>query len=150
MLSNGELDWQHLCDLIEFHIEQGTDGIVAVGQPVSLDSYCGCCCQILKKVVQQVNGRIPVIAGTGGNSTQEAVHLTAEAKALGADACLLVTPYYIVNWEGLFRHFETVARMLPFPRFSITCQPPVLIAMIRLIVWPELIILLASKMPRVI
>ena len=118
MLPNGELDWQRLHDLVEFHIEQGTDGIVAVGTTgesatVTVEEHC----QILKKVVDQVNGRIPVIAGSGGNATQEAVHLTAEAKAIGADACLLVTPYYNKpTQEGLFRHFEAIARTVAIPQ----------------------------------
>ncbi|CAM3568025.1 4-hydroxy-tetrahydrodipicolinate synthase [Parendozoicomonas haliclonae] len=118
MLPNGELDWQRLHDLVEFHIEKGTDGIVAVGTTgesatVTVEEHC----QILKRVVAQVNGRVPVIAGTGGNATLEAVHLTAEAKAIGADACLLVTPYYNKpTQEGLFRHFETIARTVAIPQ----------------------------------
>ena len=118
MLPNGELDWQRLHDLVDFHLEQGTDGIVAVGTTgesatVTLEEHS----QILKRVVDQVKGRIPVIAGTGGNATLEAVHLTAEAKACGADACLLVTPYYNKpTQEGLFRHFETIARSVAIPQ----------------------------------
>ncbi len=118
MLPNGELDWQRLHDLVEFHIKNGTDGIVAVGTTgesatVTVEEHC----QILKRVVDQVNGRIPVIAGSGGNSTLEAVHLTAEAKAIGADACLLVTPYYNKpTQEGLYRHFEAIARSVAIPQ----------------------------------
>ncbi|MTI15163.1 4-hydroxy-tetrahydrodipicolinate synthase [Sansalvadorimonas verongulae] len=118
MLPNGELDWQRLHDLIEFHIEKGTDGIVAVGTTgesatVTIEEHC----QILKRVVDQVNGRVPVIAGSGGNATQEAVHLTAEAKAIGADACLLVTPYYNKpTQEGLYRHFATIAEAVAIPQ----------------------------------
>lgn len=118
MLPNGELDWQRLHDLIEFHIEKGTDGIVAVGTTgesatVTIEEHC----RILKRVVDQVNGRIPVIAGSGGNATQEAVHLTAEAKAIGADACLLVTPYYNKpTQEGLYRHFATIAEAVAIPQ----------------------------------
>ena len=118
MLPNGELDWQRLHNLIEFHIEKGTDGIVAVGTTgesatVTIEEHC----QILKRVVDQVNGRIPVIAGSGGNATQEAVHLTAEAKAIGADACLLVTPYYNKpTQEGLYRHFATIAEAVAIPQ----------------------------------
>ncbi|MCL6271526.1 4-hydroxy-tetrahydrodipicolinate synthase [Sansalvadorimonas sp. 2012CJ34-2] len=118
MLPNGELDWQRLHDLVEFHIEKGTDGIVAVGTTgesatVTVEEHC----QILKRVIDQVNGRIPVIAGTGANSTQEAVHLTAEARALGADACLLVTPYYNKpTQEGLYRHFEAIAASVAIPQ----------------------------------
>ncbi len=118
MLPNGELDWPRLHDLVEFHIAQGTDGLVAVGTTgesatVTLDEHC----QILKRIVEQVKGRIPVIAGTGANSTLEAVHLTAEAQAIGVDACLLVTPYYNKpTQEGLFRHFETIARSVSVPQ----------------------------------
>ncbi|WP_281646544.1 4-hydroxy-tetrahydrodipicolinate synthase [Parendozoicomonas sp. Alg238-R29] len=118
MLPNGELDWQRLHNLVEFHIEKGTDGIVAVGTTgesatVTVEEHC----QILKRVVEQVDGRVPVIAGSGGNATQEAVHLTAEAKAIGADACLLVTPYYNKpTQEGLYRHFATIAEAVAVPQ----------------------------------
>ena len=118
MLPNGELDWQRLHNLIEFHIESGTDGIVAVGTTgesatVTIEEHC----QILKRVVDQVKGRVPVVAGSGGNATQEAVHLTAEAKAMGADACLLVTPYYNKpTQEGLYRHFATIAESVTIPQ----------------------------------
>ncbi len=118
MLSGGEVDWQRLHDLVDFHLENGTDAIVAVGTTgesatLTVEEHC----QVIRDVVAQVKGRIPVIAGTGANSTQEAVHLTAEAKALGADACLLVTPYYNKpTQEGLYRHFRTVAESVAIPQ----------------------------------
>ncbi len=118
MLPNGELDWQRLHDLVEFHIDNGTNGIVAVGTTgesatVTVAEHC----LILKRVIDQVNKRIPVIAGTGANSTQEAIYLTEEARKLGADACLLVTPYYNKpTQEGLFRHFEAVAKAVAVPQ----------------------------------
>ncbi len=118
MLPDGGLDWQSLDNLVEFHIEKGTDGIVAVGTTgesatITVEEHC----QIIKRVVALVNGRIPVVAGTGANSTREAVHLTEEAKRAGADACLLVTPYYNKpTQEGLFRHYETVARTVAIPQ----------------------------------
>lgn len=118
MLDNGELDWERLHNLVEHHIQEGTDGIVAVGTTgesatLTVQEHC----EVIKRVVEQVNGRIPVIAGTGGNSTQEAVLLTAEAKTLGADACLLVTPYYNKpTQEGLYLHYKTIADAVDIPQ----------------------------------
>ncbi|MGI9281781.1 MAG: 4-hydroxy-tetrahydrodipicolinate synthase [Endozoicomonas sp.] len=118
MQDDGELDWERLQKLVEFHIKEGTDGIVAVGTTgesatLTVQEHC----EVIKRVVEQVNGRVPVIAGTGGNSTQEAVLLTAEAKTLGADACLLVTPYYNKpTQEGLYLHFKTIADAVAIPQ----------------------------------
>ena len=118
MQDDGELDWERLQKLVEFHIEEGSDGIVAVGTTgesatLTVQEHC----EVIKRVVEQVNGRVPVIAGTGGNSTQEAVLLTAEAKTLGADACLLVTPYYNKpTQEGLYLHFKTIADAVAIPQ----------------------------------
>ena len=89
-----ELDREALKNLIEWHIDQGTDGLVAVGTTgesatLSVEEHS----RVIGTVVDLANGRIPVIAGTGANCTREAVELTATAKQLGADACLLVTPY---------------------------------------------------------
>ena len=89
------IDWEALRQLVEFHISQGTDAIVAVGttgESATLNEEEHC--QVIGAIVAQVNGRIPVIAGTGANSTTEAIRLTEYAKQAGADACLLVTPYY--------------------------------------------------------
>ena len=118
MHDNGELDKDAMHSLVEHHIEQGTDGIVVVGTTgesatLSVQEHC----EVIKRMVDQVNGRIPVIAGTGANSTAEAVHLTAEAKSLGVDACLLVTPYYNKpTQEGLYLHYKTVAESVDIPQ----------------------------------
>ncbi|WP_422138442.1 4-hydroxy-tetrahydrodipicolinate synthase [Endozoicomonas sp. ALC020] len=118
MQDDGEPDWERLQKLVEFHIEEGTDGIVAVGTTgesatLTVQEHC----EVIKRIVRQVSGRIPVIAGTGGNSTQEAVLLTAEAKILGADACLLVTPYYNKpTQEGLYLHYKTIADSVAIPQ----------------------------------
>ena len=118
MLENGDIDWKCLHDLVEYHIKEGTDGIVAVGttgesSTLTVPEHC----ELIKRVVEQVDGRIPVIAGTGGNSTQEAILLSAEAKGLGADACLLVTPYYNKpTQEGLYRHFKAIADAVDIPQ----------------------------------
>ncbi len=111
MFSDGSLDWESLDKLLEFHVEQGTDAVVAVGttgESATLDPSEHCA--VIERVVKKIAGRIPVIAGTGANSTSEAVELTAEAKKLGADACLLVTPYYNKpTQEGLYQHFKKIA-----------------------------------------
>lgn len=118
MYGNGELDWESMDALVEHHIDQGTDGIVVVGTTgesatLTVQEHC----EAIKRMVDLVNGRIPVIAGTGANSTAEAVHLTAEAKALGADACLLVTPYYNKpTQDGLYLHYKTVAESVAIPQ----------------------------------
>jgi 4-hydroxy-tetrahydrodipicolinate synthase len=111
MFPDGSLDIQALHGLIDFHINEGTDGIVIVGTTGESPTVnCEEHCQLIETTVKHVNKRIPVIAGTGANSTQEAIDLTKEAKRLGADACLLVTPYYNKpNQTGLFQHFSKVA-----------------------------------------
>ena len=119
MHADGEIDWAKLGGLLEWHIEQGTAAIVPVGttgesSTVTVDEHC----QIVEFTVDTVAGRIPIIAGTGGNSTAEAIELTASAKALGADACLLVTPYYNKpTQEGLFRHYQAIAQAVDLPQF---------------------------------
>ncbi len=118
MKADGALDWAALHRLVEWHIAQGTHAIVAVGTTgesatVSMNENI----EIIRKVVYQVNGRIPVIAGTGANSTREAVELTRAAKEAKADACLLVTPYYNKpTQEGMFRHFEYIATQVAIPQ----------------------------------
>jgi len=118
MEEDGSLDAEGLRQLVEFHIEQGTDGIVAVGttgESATLNPEEHC--ELIRLVVGQVKGRIPVIAGTGSNSTTEAIHFTQEAKAVGADACLLVTPYYNKpTQEGLFQHHKAVAEAVDIPQ----------------------------------
>ncbi|MGK0249494.1 MAG: 4-hydroxy-tetrahydrodipicolinate synthase [Oleispira sp.] len=112
MHDNGDIDWENLDRLVEFHIKEGTDGIVAVGttgESATLNTKEHCA--VMERVIKTVAGRIPVIAGTGANSTSEAIELTQEAKNLGADACLLVTPYYNKpTQEGLFLHHQAIAK----------------------------------------
>ncbi len=114
----GELDWDGLDKLVYFHIEAGTDAIVAVGttgESATLDHQEHC--KVIKHVVDRVGGRIAVIAGTGANSTTEAIDLTQAAKDAGADACLLVTPYYNKpTQEGMYQHFKTLAETVDIPQ----------------------------------
>ena len=118
MFEDGRLDLDALKKLIDFHIDAGTDGIVIVGTTgesptVNVDEHC----LLIKTTVEHVAGRVPVIAGTGANSTAEAIELTANAKALGADACLLVAPYYNKpSQEGLYQHFKAVAEAVDIPQ----------------------------------
>ncbi len=118
MFEDGRLDLDALKKLIDFHIEAGTDGIVIVGTTgesptVDVDEHC----LLIKTTVEHVAKRIPVIAGTGANSTAEAIELTAKAKAVGADACLLVAPYYNKpSQEGLYQHFKAVAEAVDIPQ----------------------------------
>ncbi|SDS70823.1 dihydrodipicolinate synthase [Halopseudomonas xinjiangensis] len=118
MDSRGGLDWVALERLIDFHLEQGTDGIVAVGttgESATLDMTEHK--EAIRRVVEQVAGRIPVIAGTGANSTREAVELTEAARSVRADACLLVTPYYNKpTQEGLYQHHRYIAEAVAIPQ----------------------------------
>ncbi|MES2674715.1 MAG: 4-hydroxy-tetrahydrodipicolinate synthase [Pseudomonadota bacterium] len=118
MNADTSLDWASLHKLVDWHLEQGTHAIVVVGttgESATLTVLEHL--QVVKKVVDQVNGRIPVIAGTGANSTAEAVELTQSAKDAGVDACLLVTPYYNKpTQEGLFLHHQHVARAVAIPQ----------------------------------
>ena len=106
-----DIDGRALKKLVEWHIEQGTHSIVAVGttgESATLDVSEHSA--VIRAVVEQVAGRIPVIAGTGANSTREAIELTKAAKEAGADACLLVTPYYNKpTQEGLYLHHKAIA-----------------------------------------
>lgn len=112
------IDWPRLRNLVDWHLQEGTHGIVAVGTTgesatLTMAEHKA----VIKAVVDQVNGRIPVIAGTGANSTAEALELTQSAKAVGADACLLVTPYYNKpSQEGLYLHFAEIARRVAIPQ----------------------------------
>jgi 4-hydroxy-tetrahydrodipicolinate synthase len=118
MRASGALDFEALNRLIEFHIDNGTNAIVAVGTTgesatVDVKEHC----QIIGHVVKEVNGRIPVIAGTGANATAEAIELTRSAMEVGADACLLVTPYYNKpTQEGLYLHYKAVAEAVAIPQ----------------------------------
>lgn len=115
MRADGSVDDDSLRGLVEFHVTNGTDAIVAVGttgeaSTLDYDEHCG----LIRRVVELSAGRIPVIAGTGSNSTTEAIELTRCAMEAGADACLLVTPYYVKpTQEGLYRHFRAVAEAVP-------------------------------------
>lgn len=118
MLANGDVDKKRLDDLVDFHIEQGTNAIVAVGTSgesatLSVPEHIA----VVEQVVKRVDGRIAVIAGTGANSTSEAIELTAKAKAVGANACLLVVPYYNKpTQEGLYGHFNAIADAVDVPQ----------------------------------
>ena len=111
MHEDGALDLNALRGLIDFHLSQQTDGIVIVGTTgesptVDFDEHC----LLMQTTIDHVAGRIPVIAGTGANSTREAIALTRQAQKLGADACLLVAPYYNKpTQEGLYQHFRAIA-----------------------------------------
>lgn len=118
MHSDGAVDSAKLDDLIEFHLAKGTNGIVAVGttgESATLDYEEHA--NVIRQVVKTVAGRVPVVAGTGANSTHEAIDLTKRAKEAGADACLLVTPYYNKpTQEGLFLHFKAIAEAVDIPQ----------------------------------
>lgn len=115
MREDGSIDIPALHRLIDFHIENGTNAIIAVGTTgesatVNVDEHC----QIITETVKHINGRLPVIAGTGANSTAEAIELTRYAHEARADACLLVTPYYNKpTQEGLYRHYKAIAEAVP-------------------------------------
>lgn len=117
MHKDGKVDWKNLKKLVEWHVQQGTNAIVAVGttgepSTLTMEEHA----QVIKEIIQIVNGRIPVIAGTGANSTHEAIELTKEAQELGADAVLTVTPYYNKpTQEGLYQHFKAIAESSDLP-----------------------------------
>ena len=118
MQEDGSVDFDALARLVEFHVESGTDAIVAMGttgESATLDEQEHC--EVIRRVVEMAKGRIPVIAGTGANSTSEAIQLTRCAMEAGADACLLVTPYYNKpTQEGLYQHFRAVAEAVAVPQ----------------------------------
>lgn len=111
MHPDGSVDREAFRRLIDWHVEQGSDALIAVGttgESATLDEQEHC--EVIALAVEYAAGRLPVIAGTGANSTSEAITLTACAKDTGADACLLVTPYYNKpTQEGLYQHFKAVA-----------------------------------------
>ncbi len=117
MHEDGSLDFEALERLIEFHIDGGTDAIVAVGttgESPTLNEKEHC--EVIRKTVDLVRGRVPVIAGTGSNSTREAIDLSRAAMSAGADACLLVTPYYNKpTQEGLFLHYQAISAEVAMP-----------------------------------
>ncbi len=117
MLEDGSLDFPRLRSLIDFHAAEGTDGIVIVGTSgesptVNYDEHC----ELIRVAVEQSAGRVPIIAGTGANSTAEAIELTEYAKTAGVDAVLSVVPYYNKpTQEGLYRHFRAIAEAVDVP-----------------------------------
>lgn len=118
MQLDGSVDYQSLAELVEFHIENNTSAIVSMGTTgesatLNMDEHC----DVMARTVELVKGRIPVIAGTGANSTWEAIELTRCAQQGGADACLLVTPYYNKpTQEGLFLHHKKIAESVAIPQ----------------------------------
>ena len=118
MRPDGAVDNEALDALVEFHVENGTDAIIAVGttgESATLDEKEHC--DVVRHVVERAASRIPVIAGTGSNSTREAIDLTRCAMHAGADACLLVPPYYNKpTQEGLYQHFRAVAEAVSIPQ----------------------------------
>lgn len=118
MRANGDVDYDALARLVEWHIEQGTDAIVSVGttgESATLDNPEHI--DVIRETIRMVNGRIPVIAGTGANSTREAIHLTGAAANVGADACLIVVPYYNKpTQQGLYEHYKTIAKAVDIPQ----------------------------------
>lgn len=118
MHSSGEIDFTSLSQLIEWHIESGTDALVVLGSTGEAATITeNERSAIIRHVVEQAGERIPVIAGTGSNSTQHTIELTKAAMSLGVDACLIVTPYYNrPTQEGLYQHFTAVAQAVPIPQ----------------------------------
>lgn len=118
MKADLSVDWQALHNLVDWHLEKGTHAFVAVGTTgesptLSVEEHI----EVIRRVVDQVAGRVPVIAGTGANSTTEAIELTQAAKDVKADACLLVTPYYNKPSQlGLYLHHEAVAKAVDIPQ----------------------------------
>ena len=118
MHADGQVDWQSLDRLVDFHINEGTDSIVAMGTTgesatLTTEEHIG----VIEAVVKKAAGRRPIIAGTGANNTAEAIELTQEAKRVGADACLLVTPYYNKPPQrGLIKHHEAIAAAVDIPQ----------------------------------
>ncbi|MBN59219.1 4-hydroxy-tetrahydrodipicolinate synthase [Thalassolituus sp. UBA3500] len=119
MNADGSVDWENLDRLVDFHVKEGTDAIVAVGTTgesatLETDEHVA----VIERVVKTAAGRRPVIAGTGANNTAEAIELTQEAKRVGADACLLVTPYYNKPPQrGIIKHHEAVAAAVDIPQW---------------------------------
>jgi len=126
MNEDGSVDFESYQKLLEFHVRNQSDGVVIVGTTgeaptIDFDEHI----KLIEEGVKYINGRIPVIAGTGANSTKEAIYLTAKAKELGADACLLVTPYYNrPNQEGLYQHYKAINDAVSIPQilYNVPCR----------------------------
>lgn len=118
MNSDGSVDWAALKQLVEWHVAEGTHGVVAVGTTgesatLDVDEHL----EVVRVVIEVAAGRLAVIAGTGANSTREAIELTQAAANLGADAVLLVTPYYNKpTQEGLYQHYKAIAEAVQIPQ----------------------------------
>ncbi len=118
MFADGSIDYPRLRSLVDFHVAAGTNGIVAVGTTgesptVDVDEHV----EIIRVVIEHTAGRLPVIAGTGANSTKEAIELSRHAKAIGAQYSLSVVPYYNKpSQEGLFQHFKSIAEAVDLPQ----------------------------------
>ncbi len=118
MHNDGSIDYVSLEKLLEWHIKQQTDGLIILGTTgesatIEEDERI----DIIRFVIQQVDARLPIIVGTGSNSTRHTVHLTEQAMELGADAALIVTPYYNKpTQEGLFQHYSVIANSVPIPQ----------------------------------
>ncbi len=118
MHADGSVDWERLRKLVDWHVAQGTDAIVAVGTTgesatLGFEEHD----LVIREIISAAGGRIPIIAGTGANSTEEAIRLTRDAQRAGADACLLVTPYYNKpTQEGLYQHYLAIAREVDIPQ----------------------------------
>ncbi len=118
MNEDGSVDYASLRKLIDHHVSEGTDAIVSVGTTgesatLNHDEHH----DVITKAIEFAAGRVPVIAGTGSNSTAEAIEMTRSAYNAGADACLLVAPYYNKpTQEGMYRHFKAIAEAAPFPQ----------------------------------
>jgi 4-hydroxy-tetrahydrodipicolinate synthase len=117
MLDNGDIDYAGLRRLIDWHIAEGTDCITVVGTTgesptVTVEEHC----EIIRVAVEHSAGRVPIMAGAGGNSTHEAIELSRYAKKVGADCTLQVVPYYNrPSQEGLYRHFRAIAEAVDIP-----------------------------------
>ena len=118
MNSDGSVDVRNFRNLLDFHVDNKTDGIVILGTTgecptIDFDEHTF----LVKEAVSHISGKIPIIAGTGANSTKEAIYLTQSAKEVGADACLLVTPYYNKpNQKGLFEHYKAINDAVDIPQ----------------------------------
>jgi 4-hydroxy-tetrahydrodipicolinate synthase len=118
MHDDGSIDWEGLSRLVDFHVGSGTDAIISVGttgESATLTHEENC--EVIARTVELAAGRVPVIGGTGANSTSEAIYLTRCAAEAGVDACLLVVPYYNKpTQEGMYRHFKAIAEAVPVPQ----------------------------------
>ena len=125
MTPSGAVDWQALDGLIAWHLASGTKGIVPMGTTgESATLTTGEHLEVIERAIGLVAGQVPVIAGTGSNATAEAIHQTQEAEKAGADACLLVTPYYNKpTQEGLYRHFKVIAEACSVPLLLYNVPP---------------------------